>query len=636
MDCIRERRPIIHNDYASLPYRKGLPEGHAPVVRELVVPIFRNGKIVAILGVGNKATDYVEDDVGAMTYLADVAWEIAQRKLVERDLRESEERLGRIFNSLANGIAFTEPESGRILSVNDTWVQDTGISRDDAVGRTALELGLWGSNAERIACVETLAREGRLREFEAALVLRGVRRQFSLNAEFVDMQGGRFLLWELRDISERKRADEEIAMLKHSIDGHSDAAYWFGSDGRFSYVNREGCRALGYEPGELIGKSILDVNRDATSERMQTVWDKLRSEGAFRAEAVHRRKDGSEFPAEILTSYVQFGGQEYACGFARDITQRKAAEQKLAVSEERFRKLFEESPIGIAILGQQREITLTNQRYRDFLGLSEDEIIRRGPVGILHPDDWEPSLALSAKLRGGEISLFHMEQRYLRSDGQVVWSDTHITPVRDQGGQVLHTIGWVQDITERKRAEEEKAKLRSPVAPGPEDGIGGPAGGRRGPRLQQHAGRHPRSRRTGAGGDRTRRSRFTAILRKSSKAAERSADLTRQLLAFARKQTIAPKVLDLNETVAGMLKMLQRLIGEDIDLVWLPGARPVAGQDGPVPDRPDPGQPVRQRPRRHRRCRQASPSRRATCTIDEELLRQPRRGSSPATMCCSR
>ena len=85
VDCVRERRPVIHNDYASLPHRKGLPEGHATLNRELVVPIMRNGLIVAILGVGNKAEEYNEKDVDIVFYFADVAWEIAERKRVETE-----------------------------------------------------------------------------------------------------------------------------------------------------------------------------------------------------------------------------------------------------------------------------------------------------------------------------------------------------------------------------------------------------------------------------------------------------------------------------------------------------------------------------------------------------------------------
>jgi len=93
VDCVRERRPVIHNDVASLPHRKGMPEGHPAVVRELVVPVFRDEKIVAMLGVGNKATDYDESDVRMVALFADLAWDFAERKRAEARQRRLEEQL---------------------------------------------------------------------------------------------------------------------------------------------------------------------------------------------------------------------------------------------------------------------------------------------------------------------------------------------------------------------------------------------------------------------------------------------------------------------------------------------------------------------------------------------------------------
>ena len=87
LDCMRERQAVIHNDYLSLPHRKGMPEGHAAVIRELVVPIMRQGKIVAILGVGNKPQDYTDQDVQLVSYFADIAWEIAEQKKAEERIR---------------------------------------------------------------------------------------------------------------------------------------------------------------------------------------------------------------------------------------------------------------------------------------------------------------------------------------------------------------------------------------------------------------------------------------------------------------------------------------------------------------------------------------------------------------------
>lgn len=93
VDAVRERHPVIHNNYSELPNRKGMPEGHAPIIRELVVPIMRSDKVVAILGIGNRSANYTEKDIEICSYLADVAWEITERKRTEEALRESEDRI---------------------------------------------------------------------------------------------------------------------------------------------------------------------------------------------------------------------------------------------------------------------------------------------------------------------------------------------------------------------------------------------------------------------------------------------------------------------------------------------------------------------------------------------------------------
>lgn len=89
VDCLHQKRAVIHNDYESLPHKKGLPEGHAQVVRELVVPVIRKDKVVAILGVGNKPTDYTQRDLEIVSYLADVTWSIVQQKRADDALRKT-------------------------------------------------------------------------------------------------------------------------------------------------------------------------------------------------------------------------------------------------------------------------------------------------------------------------------------------------------------------------------------------------------------------------------------------------------------------------------------------------------------------------------------------------------------------
>ncbi len=111
VDCVHVGRPVIHNDYASLPHRKGLPPGHAPVVRELLVPTQRNGRIVSVLGVGNKSEDYDDSDVELVSYIADLVWTIVAQKRADEQLMQLNGRLARLaltdeLTGLANRRSF--------------------------------------------------------------------------------------------------------------------------------------------------------------------------------------------------------------------------------------------------------------------------------------------------------------------------------------------------------------------------------------------------------------------------------------------------------------------------------------------------------------------------------------------------
>ena len=131
-DCIRDRRPVVHNDYASLPHRRGLPEGHAPIIREMAVPIMRDGTITAILGIGNKPRDYTDNDVEIVSTVADFAWEQIMHKQAGDELLKSEEKFRTLVNWTYDWELWMDP-NGRIVYISPSCERITGFSPEEFV-----------------------------------------------------------------------------------------------------------------------------------------------------------------------------------------------------------------------------------------------------------------------------------------------------------------------------------------------------------------------------------------------------------------------------------------------------------------------------------------------------------------------
>jgi len=121
-----------------------------------------------------------------------------------------------------------------------------------------------------------------------------------VSLKFATISGQKRVLAFDRDITERKRIEELSGMLMNTIERHYDGAYWLDRENKFVYANNAGCKVLGYSREELIGRHISEVNPKATTEALNLVWERLHKDESFSIETVHRRKDGSEFPVEIV------------------------------------------------------------------------------------------------------------------------------------------------------------------------------------------------------------------------------------------------------------------------------------------------------------------------------------------------
>lgn len=144
------------------------------------------------------------------------------------------------------------------------------------------------------------------------------------------------------DITERKRTEQRLQFTQFAVDHAGEAAYWMGPDAKFIYVNDMACQSLGYTRQELLSMAVPDIDPDFPADIWPDHWNRMRQEASLRFESHHKRKDGFVFPVEITCNFVVYNDKEYICAFARDMTERKAAEQEREVLMEQLRQRNDE------------------------------------------------------------------------------------------------------------------------------------------------------------------------------------------------------------------------------------------------------------------------------------------------------
>ena len=252
------------------------------------------------------------------------------------------------------------------------------------------------------------------------------------------------------------------------------------------------------------------------------------------------------------------------------LVEQKTMEEALLASERRYRTLYRSMMDAFVVTDLAGNIMECNDAYAAMLGYRHDELLRM-QVSDLTPQRWlayEQDHIQKQLLHTGCSSLY--EKQYLRRNGQLLPVELRTFLILDNDGNPVGKSAVVRDVTERKQAEAEREELQEQLHQARKmESVGQLAGGVAhdfNNMLSVILGYAELAVRATTPADPLHRH-----LQEIVRAARRSADITRQLLAFARKQTIAPKILDLNDTLGSMLNMLNRLIGDQIELVWHPG-----------------------------------------------------------------
>jgi PAS domain S-box-containing protein len=281
----------------------------------------------------------------------------------------------------------------------------------------------------------------------------------SLDAGLIQYEDEPASTGTIRDITEQKRAEERLReseeKFRSFVETSPDIIWEVDLQGNVRYVSPMVTTIMGYLPEEIVGRPIFDlVPGQKQSFLMQELARVNSSEGSvapMEVPALHR--NGRDMILEIRPGRAAGDGKlkEYQ-GVAVDITERKRAEEGLRQSEDRFRRIFEDGPLAMAILDKDYRFVTVNRRFCEMLGYSVEELQARTFVDITHPAHVDQDLAEVKKLFAGRIATYRTEKRYIRKDGSVIWGSLTVSPLRDKEGYIVSTIALVEDITAQNQS----------------------------------------------------------------------------------------------------------------------------------------------------------------------------------------
>ena len=392
-------------------------------------------------------------------------------------LRQSEAKYRRLHESLTDGLA-TVDMAGRIVETNPTFQSMLGYTGEELRRMTYQELipERWrGFEAQIIAQQvlvrghsEVYAKEYRRRD---GTVFPIELRKYLLRNESNQPVG----IWAIvRDISGRKRDEQAISEGERRLQLAKDAAKL----GIYQYDIPTGTilwdarvrQLWGVDPDSpiTIDKFFSGLHPEDSAKIQALLNRALDPAGNGEHYAEYRvisHADGSErwVGATGHTSFEN-GKPARMIGTAQDISQRKRAETALRESEERFRRVFEEGPLGLGLVARDYRFLKVNGALCQMLGYSEEELLQKTFADITHPEDLGADVKLAERLFRGEIPYYRMQKRYLRKNGEILWINLTASLLRNLEGQSAFGLAMVEDITEVKRAQEEslaRQKLES-------------------------------------------------------------------------------------------------------------------------------------------------------------------------------
>jgi PAS domain S-box-containing protein len=384
-----------------------------------------------------------------------------ERRRAQAEAADQEVRLAGIIGSAMDAVISTD-EDHRIILFNNAAEKIFGYTEGEVIGQPLDLLIPEQFRHAHQRHMRAFGQTGATRQLMGTsggiYGRRANGEEFPIEASIsqLELHGRRFYTAIMRDITERRRAQEAASFLAAIVESSDDAVFGETLDGVIMSWNAGAQLIYGYSPDEVKGKNIsMLVPADRPNEISRNLERIASGHSVHNFETIRRRKDGALIYVALTISPVRDGEGHIiaASTVARDITSRKRAEEALRESEERFRNMADTAPVMIWVSGPDKLCTYFNNRWLDFTGRSIEQEPARGWADAIHPDDYEHRLQ-TYNSAFDLLEPFTIEYRLRRADGEFRWVLESGTARLSPGGEFLGYIGSCIEITERKEAEQ--------------------------------------------------------------------------------------------------------------------------------------------------------------------------------------
>lgn len=250
-------------------------------------------------------------------------------------------------------------------------------------------------------------------------------------------------IWSFRDITEQKAASRRLAQLSFGMDQMQDAAFLITEDAKFIYVNKQSCKALGYEHHELLLLNVFDVDPCFPREVWAIHWVELKGRGSHKLETLHKTKEGRLFPVEVVANYFEYANVGYNLAIARDITERKQTEEAL----QQAALIYQNTSEAMLLADADDCIMTINPAFTAITGYRLEEVIGK-TIGLLntsHSEDMWQAIRSTGSWQG--------EVWGKRKNGELFAKWLTINTIFDAEQNMHRRVALFSDITENKKAE---------------------------------------------------------------------------------------------------------------------------------------------------------------------------------------